>query len=226
MTPNGAEALDIATLAAPMVIAVIAVVPRRSWRLLRIVVTIVHEGGHVLTALLVGRRLSGVRLHTDASGLTVSRGRSTGPGMVAMYLSGYTAPCIAGLLITALVAAGWHATALVIAVALLAGLLLAIRNVFGFLVIVATGGALVALSRLTSVEAQRLGASVLAWFLVLGGLRAVGELPSGRRADRAQRSDADQLARLTHIPAVLWIAVFFVIAVASAAASTALLVSA
>ncbi|BCK68696.1 hypothetical protein Srufu_026490 [Streptomyces libani subsp. rufus] len=58
---------------ATAVLALGAVVPRTAWRLARNAVTIAHEGGHGLIALLTGRRLDGIRLHSDTSGLTVSR---------------------------------------------------------------------------------------------------------------------------------------------------------
>lgn len=61
------------------------------WRLARRVLTMVHEGGHALAAVLVGRRLEGILLHSDTSGLTVSRGKRTGPGMVLTALAGYRA---------------------------------------------------------------------------------------------------------------------------------------
>ncbi|MYU47610.1 M50 family peptidase, partial [Streptomyces sp. SID7803] len=61
--------------------AFIVVVPNAMWRLSRNTITIAHEGGHGLVALLTGRQLSGIRLHSDTSGLTVSRGgKPTGIG--------------------------------------------------------------------------------------------------------------------------------------------------
>ena len=73
----------LATQAAPPgpVIAALAVAAAalvllpRAWLVTRHVVTIVHEGAHGLAALLTGRRLSGIRLHSDTSGVTVSVGR-------------------------------------------------------------------------------------------------------------------------------------------------------
>ena len=62
------------------------------WRSTRHVVTIAHEGAHGLVALAAGRRLSGIRLHSDTSGLTVSAGRPTGVGMVFTCAAGYTCP--------------------------------------------------------------------------------------------------------------------------------------
>lgn len=64
------------------------------WRTLRHVVTIVHEGGHAFIALAAGRQLSGIRLHSDTSGLTVSRGRPRGFGMIMTAAAGYTAPLL------------------------------------------------------------------------------------------------------------------------------------
>lgn len=67
------------------------------YRLVRHLVTLVHEAGHALVAALAGRRLTGIRLHSDTSGVTVSRGRPHGPGMVATVLAGYPAPALVGL---------------------------------------------------------------------------------------------------------------------------------
>ncbi len=46
---------------------------RRLWLPARNAITIAHEGGHGLVALVSGRRLEAIRLHSDTSGLTVSR---------------------------------------------------------------------------------------------------------------------------------------------------------
>ena len=85
--------LVLATLAA----ALAAVVPHGVWRIARNAITIAHEGGHGLVALLTGRSLSGIRLHSDTSGLTVSRGKPTGLGMILTAAAGYTAPPLLGL---------------------------------------------------------------------------------------------------------------------------------
>lgn len=96
---------------ATALLALAAVLTRRVWRIVRNAVTIAHEGGHGLVALLSGRRLDGIRLHSDTSGLTVSRGRPTGPGMVLTAAAGYTAPPLLGLAGAGLLATG-HITAL------------------------------------------------------------------------------------------------------------------
>ncbi len=81
-----------AAVVAVALVALALVVLPRAWTLTRHLVTISHEGGHALVAVLTGRRLMGIRLHADTSGVTLSRGRSTGPGMVAMLAAGYLAP--------------------------------------------------------------------------------------------------------------------------------------
>lgn len=83
---------DLWVVIATLVAALAVTVPHGVWRLSRNAITIAHEGGHGLVALLTGRSLSGIRLHSDTSGLTVSRGKPTGLGMILTAASGYTAP--------------------------------------------------------------------------------------------------------------------------------------
>lgn len=204
-------------------VALLLVVRDSTWRVLRTVVTIAHEGGHAVTALLVGRRLAGMRLHADTSGVTLSRGRATGPGMVATAFAGYVAPCLLGLGIAALSATDWYLVPLIACLVLLVGMLLAIRNVFGFIAIVVTGAALAAVAWYVPDQYQQPSVSLLAWFLLFGGLRAVSELPRSRRSGRIRDSDADILARLTRVPAMVWTGLFGLVAVGSLVASGALL---
>ena len=68
VAPEPPLVIVVLTLAA----ALVAVVARPGWVLARNAITIAHEGGHALVAVLAGRRLKGVRLHSDTSGLTVS----------------------------------------------------------------------------------------------------------------------------------------------------------
>jgi hypothetical protein len=184
------------------------------WRISRAVVTIAHEGGHGLAALLTRRRLSGIRLHSDTSGLTLSYGRPTGPGMILTAAAGYTAPPLLGLGGAALLAAGRTGQFLWIAIALLVALLLRIRNAFGVLAVVATGALFGLVSWYGDDRVQAGFAYLGVWFLLLAGVRPVLELQQMRRAGRSPESDADQLARLTGVSAVLWVTLFLVVALA------------
>ncbi|WP_141015912.1 M50 family metallopeptidase [Nocardioides sambongensis] len=207
------------TLLLTMLLGAFLVVWGPAWRRTRHVVTIAHEGGHAVVAMLCGRRLQGIRLHSDTSGLTVSRGRPTGPGMVATAFAGYPAPAVVGLIAALLVADGRAFAALWATVLLLALMLVAIRNLYGLLVILVAGGATIAVSWWAAPEAKVAVSYVVTWVLLLGAPRAVLELAAERRRTRSGRSDADQLARLTPIPAGLWVALFLVATGAAAVVS-------
>ncbi len=197
------------------VLAIIAVLPRPVWRFTRGFITIAHEGGHALAAVLSGRRLSGIRLHSDTSGLTLSRGRPTGPGMVFTGLAGYLTPPVMGLGAAALLAAGRVTALLWISLALLPLMLIMIRNVYGIASVLATMAILVAVSGYTDPAVQGAFGYLFAWFLLLGGVRPVVELQGSRRRRQAPNSDADQVSRLTRVPALIWVGLFAAVAVFS-----------
>ncbi|GGT81725.1 MULTISPECIES: M50 family metallopeptidase [Streptomyces] len=195
--------------------ALAATAPRATWRLSRNAVTIAHEGGHGLIALLTGRRLQGIRLHSDTSGLTVSRGRPTGIGMILTAAAGYTAPSLLGLGGAWLLAAHRITLLLWVATALLLVMLVMIRNAYGALTVVLTGGAFLLVSWLTGPDVQSAFAYSVVWFLLLGGVRPVFELQAKRRHGGAPDSDADQLARLTHAHPVMWLFLFHAVSICS-----------
>ncbi|MFJ9207623.1 M50 family metallopeptidase [Streptomyces sp. NPDC102264] len=197
------------------VVALAAVVPRPLWRLSRNAITIAHEGGHGLIALVTGRRLDGIRLHSDTSGLTVSRGRPTGPGMILTAAAGYTAPPLLGLGGAWLLSAHHITLLLWLATALLLAMLVMIRNAYGALTVIVTGAAFLLISWLTEPDVQAAFAYAAVWFLLLGGVRPAFELQSKRRHGGAGDSDADQLARLTHTAPAMWLFLFHAVSLCS-----------
>src|SRR5690349_10557188 len=109
-------------------VALASVVHGPTWRMARNTVTIAHEGGHALVALVTGRKLDGIKLHSDTSGVTVSRGKPHGPGMILTAMAGYVTPPLLGLGAAGLLALD-HITALLWgSIVLLAAILLLIRN--------------------------------------------------------------------------------------------------
>lgn len=195
------------------VLALVAVALRPTWLVARNSVTIAHEGGHALVALLTGRRLTGIRLHSDTSGVTVSVGKRTGPGMVFTGLAGYVTPSLLGLGCAALLTVH-HLTALLwIGIVLLALMLIMIRNAYGVLTVVVTGVVLFVVSWFASATVQAAAAYVVTWFLLFGGVRPVFELQAQRARRAAPDSDADQLHRLTGVPGIVWVALFGTVAV-------------
>ncbi|WP_329007290.1 M50 family metallopeptidase [Micromonospora rifamycinica] len=203
--------------------ALVVVAVRSSWRIARNAVTIAHEGGHALAALLTGRRLHGIRLHSDTSGLTLSAGHPTGPGMILTLLAGYVAPSLVGLAGAWLLGGNRITLLLWVAVALLLALLLLVRNVFGALSLLVTGGVVLLVSWYATPQVQAVFAWTSVWFLLLGGVRPVFELRRMRSRGRMPESDADQLARLTPFPALLWVTVFGLVNLTALAVGTALL---
>ncbi len=195
------------------VLALAGILPMGVWRITRHVVTLVHEAGHSIVAILAGRRLSGIRLHSDTSGLSVSVGRPNGFGMVMTSLAGYIAPSLVGLLGAAMLALGYVTALLWGFIGVLAVMLVMIRNAFGVVSVVVTGALMFAVSWFTTAEIQSLFAYLFVWFLLLGGVRPIFELARKRRWGRLPDSDADQLARLTRVPAVAWVVVFTLVAV-------------
>jgi hypothetical protein len=190
-----------------------------AWPLVRLLVTVCHEAGHAVIATLAGRKLRGIRVHSDTSGLTVSRGRPTGPGMVATVFAGYPTASFVGLGAAWLAGAGHAAGLLWLLVVLLALMLLKIRNIYGALVVVGFGAAVGLASWYASPVVLGWIAIGLAWLFLLGGPRPVVEL----LFRHAPGSDAAQLAGLTRVPQVVWNLLWLVLTVAVLLAGALLL---
>jgi hypothetical protein len=185
-------------------VALVLVLTPAIWPHVRLGVTVVHEAGHALVAVLVGRRLRSIRLHSDTSGLTVSRGKPRGPGVVAMLAAGYLAPALLGLGAALLLTAGHSVGLLWLLVLLTAAMVLWVRNGYGLLVLLAGGAGVLAVTWYADGAVQSVAAYLIAWLLLLAAPRPLVELlRAGRR--RGRTSDPDQLATLTRVPAVLWI---------------------
>ncbi len=199
-----------AVLATGLVALALVAVPG-AWRITRHVVTIAHEGAHGVAALASGRRLAGIRVHSDTSGLTVSRGRSTGPGMILTAAAGYVGPGLLGLG-AAFLLRERHALAVLWLVVLLLGLLLLqIRNFYGLYAVLAAGVGVFAVSWWGSAQLQSWVAYAGTWLLLLAAPRPVLELQGLRRRGRARDSDADTLARLTPLPGLVWVGFFLAV---------------
>jgi hypothetical protein len=205
------------------VVALVVVSTRLPWRIARNAITIAHEGGHALVALLTGRKLRGIRLHSDTSGLTLSAGRPTGPGMILTLLAGYVAPPLIGLAGAWLLGGNRITLLLWVAVVLLLAMLIMIRNAFGVVSLLVTGALVFAVSWYATPQVQAAFAYTGVWFLLLGGVRPVVELQRLRARGRMPASDADQLAGLTPFPAFFWVTVFALVNLVALVAGALLL---
>lgn len=196
-----------ALLVAAAVIAITTVWPM-AWRLARNAVTIIHEMGHVVVARLTGRRIHGIKLHSDTSGLAVTSGKPHGLGVLLTALAGYLSPAAAGTGIVWAVYAGYSGAALVLLTCVLAGALLLSRNVYGVLITaLALAGAIWAL---WDGNGAVITTTVLAagLFLTVGGFRATLDLRHAHRKGRGASSDASLAARNSPLPAGAWVWVF------------------
>lgn len=192
-------------------LALAVVVFRPAWRIARHLVTIVHEGGHATAALVTGRRLRGIRLHSDSSGVTLTKGRPRGPGMFLTLIAGYLAPGVLGLVLAVLLWQGHALAVLWVGLLMLTLILLQIRNFHGLWSVLVAGAAVFAVSWWASDETQSLVAYLVTWFLLLAAPVTVIELQRTRRAGRGAASDADQLARLTRLPGLVWVGTLLVL---------------
>ncbi|GAA0953700.1 M50 family metallopeptidase [Kribbella koreensis] len=203
------------------IVALLLIAWRPVWRQARQVVTIAHEGAHGLIALLVGRQLAGIRLHSDTSGVTVSRGKPDGVGMIAVLLVGYPGPALFGIAAAFVLKQGYAVALLWGLLATLLLLLLQIRNLFGLWSVLAFGAIVFGVSWWGSEQVQSGFAHLLTWFLLLAAPRAVLELQRSRRHGGGRSSDADQLRRLTGVPAILWVGFFGILTLACLALGVA-----
>lgn len=181
------------------------------WPLVRAAVTICHEAGHAVVALLVGRRLSGIRLHSDTSGLTLTRGKPSGPGMVATLFAGYPAAAIVGLGAAWLAGSGYAAGLLWAMVGLLALMLLKIRNLYGAWIVVASAVVIGVITWFAPPFVISWLALGLAWLLLLAAPRPVLEVAGNRDPG----TDAAQLARISLLPRLAWVGLWLLLTVAA-----------
>ena len=204
-------------LALTAVLALLLVWVPGAWPITRHVVTIAHEAAHGLVALLSGRRLNGIQLHSDTSGLTVSEGRTSGPGMILTTAAGYLGPAALGLAAAAMLANHRAVGLLWALLILLVLLLIQVRNWFGLWSVLVSAAVVFGVSWWLQPQVQSAFAYSLTWFLLLAAPRPVLELATQRRGSGATLSDADQLARLTRVPALVWVGFFQVATVGALA---------
>ena len=133
--------------------------------------------------------------------------------MVVTVLAGYVGPGFLGLGAAYLLSQRHALAVLWLAVLLLGLMLLQIRNFYGLYAVLVAGAGVFAVSWWGSDEVQSFAAWTGTWFLLLAAPRPVLELQGERRRGRARTSDADQAARLTGVPGVVWVGFFLSVTV-------------
>lgn len=126
------------TYAVSVVIVIVLFAVRQIRKLLNHFVTVFHEVGHAVAALLTGGGVNSIKVNSDGSGVTMSSQRIA-PGhklkRLIGLLSGYSFPVAAGFLIILFTMFTLPVAALITFALICLISLLFIRNVFGALIV-------------------------------------------------------------------------------------------
>ncbi|MFC4554631.1 M50 family metallopeptidase [Georgenia faecalis] len=183
--------------------AALVVVPG-VWRLVRVAVTVVHELGHAVVGMAVGRSFTGLVLRPDMSGHTVTVGPARGPGRVVTTWAGYPAPALVGAGLLHAGTAGWAPPVLAALLVLLAVGALRVRSFYTALVVLGCLAGAAVLWWVGSPTLQGLVLVAAGVMLVLGAWRHLGAVLGS--PDRG--SDPAVLAQLTRVPTAVWTTTF------------------
>lgn len=200
----------------------IALVVSPAWRVSRGWVTVAHEVGHALAAVVAEGRVRRIRVELDTSGVTEWSGASVRRriprGFVAWW--GYPAPGTGAVLLGVAVRTGHEAVGLgVLAVASVVVLAVWIRSAWGAALVVALAGAAGAGAVAGGSVAAAVAVGIAALWAV-GGIRAAAA--AAPRTRRGDGSDQATLAQVLWLPVGFWSATMVVMATATAAATAVL----
>ncbi len=221
-----------------LLVALPLVLFQPAWRVVKFLITPIHEFGHSAITLVTPGRVRGVRVFADGSATTVAVSDRDGDVGALFQLSGYPAPSLLGLAGLFAVSRGWATWVLVAMVVALGFVLMLIRNLVGLGVLLALlAGVAAALWRLPP-EYHPLLVRVLSWLLLLGAVRdAVGQyrevecaspaahgVSEGYVCTTCNSNDAESLDEMGIGSADGWKAVFLAFSVALAGAGVWLLI--
>ncbi|MBP6997281.1 MAG: M50 family metallopeptidase [Phycicoccus sp.] len=194
-------------IATTLALAAIVVVLQPVWQWLRLGVTLVHELGHGLVGVLVGRTFTGFVVGGDGSGHAVTSGSPRGLGRVVTTWAGYPMPALVGVGLAAGALAGWAAPVLFAVLVVLALTLLRIRSALTLFVVAAVAAGVAWLWWSGSASAQAHALVAAGALLLVGAWRHVfAVLRGGRGID-----DHRVLAQLTHVPGTVWVGSWIVV---------------
>ncbi len=197
-------------------VALVAVAVQEIWVLLQHANTIAHEGAHAIAVSAMGRTVRSVQLQANGDGLTAWNS-SGGAGNVVILFVGYLGPSVFGLGAAKLIEIGHSVAVLWLTLLLLVLLLFVLRNWFAFVPVLLIGGLIYLVARYGSVGANAVLAYVVAWFLLISGVREVLHHGSGA-------FDAGRLLEITHIWRWAWSGLWLIGSVFALAIGGALLI--
>jgi hypothetical protein len=169
--------------------------------------TFFHELSHGLVALISGGKLHRIELNFDGSGLCTTAG---GAELLILF-AGYAGSAIWGSLVYLSVSKNkaYHAKAISVflsALILLVAILWA-RDLITFVILGVIGSLFVFAYRYGSGQTTQLIIEFLAIYIVLDAIRSPLHLLDGRSI-----GDGSELAQITRIPEIFWVAIWFLLA--------------
>lgn len=179
----------------------------------KLLVTFLHEGAHAVAALATGGQVASIAINPNTSGVTYTLG---GWGLLTST-AGYLGTALLGALLLRLGAlGGWARPVLLgLAMALGVGTLVWVRNPFGFLVGLLFAAVLVWVSRKASAGVQEFIFLLLSLQIASNALLDSFNLVS--MSSTPVFSDALNMQQMTGIPAIVWAALWSVLAVIAVA---------
>ncbi|MBA2309964.1 MAG: M50 family metallopeptidase [Pseudonocardiales bacterium] len=179
-------------------------------------VTVAHEGGHVVLAILSGRGPRDFKVHESTGGGVTEFGGGWGSRPHPGVFVGDITPPMLGLAGAYLVLAGHAWSLLWAAIVLLLAAWAKAMDFFTGLVVLLAGVGIGWVAVRGSPDLQTGLAVALVWLMPLGGVRSLADLRLG-----SDKSDSGRLAHNTWIPRVVWVAIFWFVAIVCLAAGGA-----
>jgi hypothetical protein len=173
------------------------------WGLVEHFSTMTHEGAHALLAVILGLTVTEIVLNRHSEGKTSIVGDGLRAALVVLI--GYLGPSLFGLGAAKLIAMGYPLVVLWLLVLLLVLVLSLLGRSFAMLSVPVAIVALYLILRFTHAGTEVVACYVVAWLLLLSGLRtALGHFI------RSDSDDANALRSQTHLPrtlfALVWLA--------------------
>jgi Peptidase M50B-like len=167
------------------------------WVITHHLTVIAHEAAHATVGSAIGGTILGIRLLRSAEGATAVSG--TGAlGSFFTFLAGYLGPSLFGIGAASLIRLGHIVAVLWVTLGGLTMVMFVLRRSFGIVTVVVSFLLLFFVAGFAAVGLQVSAAYVIAWFLLVSGLRRIVEV-------RATGSgDGDALRKMTKIPHRFW----------------------
>jgi hypothetical protein len=170
------------------------------WTPLEHFYTMGHEGAHALLAFFLGFSIAEIALDRHSNGKTKVIAEE-GLRLILVGIVGYLGPSLFGLLAAKIISMGYPLAVIWLTLILLMVMMFLIARSFGFISVPIAIAVLYVLLRYAYGRPDVFIAYALTWFLLLSGVRVA--IVEGIRAE-----DAKDLRKATHLPRILWAAIW------------------